>query len=170
MQVSSHEIMNDAAMLEKLTGFINQIGIACKPGTLPDDTFLPGLDINDGCIIYDPQLLKYPGDILHEAGHVAVLAAADRAVASSPDKLNGDLEAGAAEMGAICWSWAALQHLQLAPNVVFHEFGYKDGAQNLIDNFNAGMYIGLPILQWLGLTNTTGEGDIYPKMKHWLRP
>ncbi len=164
------EVMNDTALLARITGFINEIGIPCKPGSLSDDTFLPGLDIKNGGIIYDLDLLKYPGDLLHEAGHVAVLAAADREKANSPDMLNGDLDTGAAEMAAICWSWAALQHLALEPTVVFHEFGYKNGSKNLVDNFNAERYIGLPLLQWLGMTNTSGEGEQYPKMTHWLRP
>mgnify|MGYP003339327856 CR=1 FL=1 len=69
---------------------------------------------------------------------------------------------------------AALQHLQLPPEVLFHEEGYKGGASSLIENFSAGRYIGVPMLQWLGLTKEAkndAEADefTYPKMKNWLR-
>ena len=31
--------------------------------------FLPGLQLENGAIIIDPEKLFYPGDIIHEAGH-----------------------------------------------------------------------------------------------------
>ena len=70
------------------------------------------------------------------------------------------------------WSYAAAMHLGLAPSVLFHEAGYKGGAANLIENFAAGRYIGLPILVWRGLTDApdsrTVTATTYPGMKRWL--
>jgi hypothetical protein len=158
-----------------IVSFLNDIGIKCSPCVLEKDTFLPGVDIQNGSIWYDPALMKYPGDLLHEAGHLAVLSAIDRPQAHSPDHLSGDLDPAAAEMGAIAWSWAALTHLQLPPQVVFHEHGYKGDSAGIIENFSNGRYIGLPILQWLRMTAagqqqiSSGE-NTYPAMKHWLRP
>ena len=161
-------------LIQKITTFINEIGITCMPGSLTEDTFLPGIDIKDGKMIYDTQLLKYPGDLLHDAGHLAVLLPNDRAVAQSPDKLSGDLHAGGAEMATICWSWAAMRHLNLEPEVIFHPDGYRGGAESLKDAFNSGSYIGLPLLQWFGMTkepgkNTSPDDVIFPNMKYWLR-
>jgi hypothetical protein len=159
---------------EKMVDFINSIGIPCKPKQLGDDTFLPGIQITSGCIFYDPEKMKYPGDLLHEAGHLAMLLPEDRAATGTPDKINGDLEAGGAEMGAIIWSWAAVKHIGLEPNVVFHEHGYRGGADNLINNFNEGQYFGHELLQWMGMTTAVVRGDdtaefMFPKMKNWLR-
>ena len=59
---------------------------------------------------------------------------------------------GGDELGAIAWSYAAALHLQLDPGVVFHEQGYHGGSQSILENFAAGRYIGVPMLQWRGLT------------------
>ena len=104
---------------------------------------------------------------------MAVLLPADRAKVSG-DNPEGDISAPAAEMAAIAWSWAALQHIQLPPEVVFHEHGYKDGSQSIIENFSEGRYMAVPMLQWLGMTTEPRNGEIadeftYPKMKYWLR-
>ncbi len=167
------EEQSKAALTDRIVGFINEIGIPCREARLHDGTFLEGIEIKEGIIFYDPQLMKYPGDLLHEAGHIAVLSPADRPQAG-PDNINGDLQAGGAEMAAIAWSWAALCKLQLDPGVVFHEYGYKGDAAALIDNFSSGRYLGHELLQWLGMTKVAGDnketgGITYPKMKNWLR-
>ena len=77
-------------------------------------------------------------------------------------------------MAAIAWSYAATLHLNIDPAVLFHNSGYKGDAENLLENFQAGRYIGAPLLQWYGMTidGTNEEKDraAYPKMIHWLRP
>ncbi len=161
-------------LIKKITTFINEIGISCMPGNLTEDTFLPGIDIKDGKMIYDTRLLKHPGDLLHDAGHLAVLLPHDRAVAQSPDQLKGDLDEGGSEMATICWSWAAMYHLNLEAEVLFHPYGYKDGSEALKIAFSSGSYIGLPLLQWFGMTKEPGknisqEDVVFPNMKYWLR-
>ena len=163
--------MNDHS--NTIIEFINRIGITCKPCNLMDDTFLPGIDIKNGTVWYDPEKMKYPGDLLHEAGHVAVLLPQDRKTVSGPNDINGDLQAGGAEMAAIAWSWAALTHLNLPPETVFHPEGYKSGSTSLIENFTNEQYMGHYLLAWMGMT-TVAPADqtskVYPAMEHWLRP
>ena len=116
-------------LTERLAGFVREIGIDVRAAELPDKTFLPGLDIRDGAILVDEQRLAYPGDLLHEAGHLAVTDPDERgAPALSPTP--GD------EMATLAWSYAALKHLALEPDVVFHPHGYKGGSQALIDAFS----------------------------------
>ncbi len=162
-------------LTNKIVNFINGIGIPCKIHQLDNQTFLPGIDIRSGSILYDPTLLLYPGDLLHEAGHIAILLPKDRQQAQSPDNLFGDISKEGAETTAIAWSWAALQYLQLAPEIVFHKDGYRKGSANLIYNFSNGWYIGVPVLQWMGMTKEPKSKEqpgehTYPKMIHWLRP
>lgn len=162
-------------LTEKITSFLSSIGIPCREAALDYDTFLPGVDIREGGILYDPQRLQHPGDLLHEAGHLSVLLPRDRAAAGSPDHLSGDLQSAGAELAAIAWSWAALKHLQLSPEVVFHENGYAGGSENIIDNFSEGRYFGVSLLQWLGMTTEPKKEQdevpfLYPAMQHWLRP
>jgi len=161
------------SLLNSITTFINEIGIPCKEGSVREDSFLQGVDIINGGIVYDAQKLLSPGDLLHEAGHVAVLTKSDRIGVTSPE-VSGDMEPGGVEMAAIAWSWAALKYLGIAPEIVFHKEGYKGDSEVLIDNFSNGRFIGASLLQWMGMTNTMKEdgteiGIVYPAMMHWLR-
>ena len=171
--LSIHHILQNHDALEKCILFLNGIGIATSFRQLDPGCFLPGLSIENGCIIIDKDLCKYPGDILHEAGHIAVVPAADRQTlnASAIEK-RSDREAE--EMMAIAWSYAACIHLGLAPYFVFHDKGYKGGGNYIADNFREKKYFGLPMLQWIGLTadekNAARIGILpYPFMIKWLR-
>ena len=154
-------------LTERMAAFVRTIGIDVQAATLPADTFLPGLDIRHGAILVDEQRLAYPGDLLHEAGHIAVAPPEQRAApALSPDP--GD------EMATLAWSYAALRHLELDAEVVFHPHGYKGGGPWLAETFGAGSYIGLPLLQCYGMTvepkAAAARGvEPYPHMLRWLR-
>ena len=81
---------------------------------------------------------------------------------------------GGYEMGAMAWSYAAAIHLGISPSVVFHDAGYRGEARTLVENFGAGRYLGVPMLEWLGLTATGKNAKAlgvqsYPKMLRWLR-
>lgn len=76
-------------------------------------------------------------------------------------------------MAAIAWSWAAVIELGLEPGIVFHEHGYRGGSVALVENFSAGRYIGVPVLEWLGLTagdERAGRLGVepFPAMMRWL--
>ena len=158
---------------EKCVSFLNDVGIKIRFAKIEGDGFLPGLSIENGCIIIDRESLKYPGDILHEAGHIAVVPAAERAdlhAASIEKRQNRESE----EMMAIAWSYAACIHLNLDPYFVFHDHGYKGGGSNIADNFRDKRYFGLPMLQWIGLTADEKNAvnlkvAPYPHMLKWLR-
>lgn len=150
--------------------FINEIGIETEFRKVnEDECFLPGLLIESGKIIIDADKLKYQGDLLHEAAHIAVVPAAERKSLygySIAERKDGPAE----EMMAIAWSYAACIHLGIDPAFVFHPHGYKEGAQAIIENFRQGKYIGVPVLQWLGMTSTSAsDNKVYPAMIKWLR-
>lgn len=152
--------------------FLNEIGIETKFEKLDEPCFLPGLSIRSGSIIIDKEALSYPGDILHEAGHIAIVPAAERAAltASAIEKRE---QREAEEMMAIAWSYAACMHLGLNPYVVFHDEGYQGGGSYIADAFNNKCYIGLPMLQWIGLTADEKNAPElntapYPHMIKWL--
>ena len=153
--------------LERILAFVSEIGLTVQQRQLPSSTFLPGILIEGGTIVVDPATLAHPGDILHEAGHLAV------SLPSQRPKLSDNLQTGAGEeMAAIGWSYAAALHLGLDPAVVFHPAGYKGGSASLLENFAAGRYLGVPLLQWYGVTRERDDGSgrpVYPKMSSWLR-
>jgi hypothetical protein len=154
-------------LTERLADFVRSIGIDVRATTLPGKTFLPGLEIRDGAILIDEQKLRHPGDILHEAGHLAVTDPAERhAPTLSPN--------GGDELTAIAWSYAALRYLDIDPRIVFHADGYKGDAQSILENFGAGHYFGVPLLQLYGMSFEPHRAAAmgvtsYPTMQRWLR-
>ncbi len=152
--------------------FLNEIGIETKFEKLDEPCFLPGLTIRNGNIIIDKETLSYPGDILHEAGHIAVVPAAERHTLSAA-AIEKREQREAEEMMAIAWSYAACMHLGLDPYVVFHDDGYKGGGSYIADNFSNKNYFGLPMLQWKGMAldevNAAKQNlPGYPCMLKWV--
>jgi hypothetical protein len=149
--------------------FLEEIGIVLREGDVPEGSFLPGVTIENGEVVYDKIKLLYPGDILHEAGHVAVCNAAERA-AMSGNVAAADEGKSGEEAITLLWSWAAIKKTGIPPEIVFHDHGYKDQSEYLIENFENGNYIGLPLLVWAGMTDHPSARGGFPIMKNWLRP
>jgi len=156
--------------LSQIAKFLRDIGITIRSGTVEDKTILPGILVEHGGLVIDEARLKYPGDILHEAGHLAVVP---------PDRRNDmhrDVGRDAAEeMMAIAWSYAAALYIGIDPGIVFHEGGYRGGGASLLDNFQSGHYFAVPMLQWVGMAyeqKKSLEAGVapYPHMHRWLRP
>lgn len=154
-----------------ILSFLNDIGISYSFEPIEGETFLPGLKLRMGTLVIDMEKLLYPGDILHEAGHLACMPPNIRKEMS--DNLpSGDLHDGG-ELMAIAWSYAASVHLGIAAEVVFHEHGYKNASESIIENFKASRFIAVPLLQWLGMAydekqaKNTGLKP-YPVMQKWL--
>jgi hypothetical protein len=172
LQTNNHT-PEDMAALEKCILFLNSIGIETVVRKIDTESFLPGLLIEKGSLSIDMDILKYPGDILHEAGHIAITPAKLRPV------LNGKIIAkskdrASEEMMAIAWSYAACIHLSLDPYFVFHDSGYHGGSDYIIDNVRQKTYFGLPMLQSIGLTADDKNDEnpaisSYPHMIKWLR-
>jgi hypothetical protein len=153
---------------EKIVDFLLEIGLDVRVTIFEDDGFLPGIKLERGALLVDESKLKYPGDLLHEAGHLAVKPPDERLETT----LNAGSD-GAEEMMSIAWSYAAAVHLGIPLEVVFHEHGYKGGGNSLIEAFSQGRGFGVPMLQWLGMTadpkRAEGLGIApFPNMIQWL--
>lgn len=165
-------MIRHSSEIEAIVSFLQKIGIQVASEKLEEDTFLPGLLIRNGGIVYDPEKLKYPGDMLHEAGHIAV--------AEETEQLTGNVAKGdnrvemGLEIGAILWSYAASKAIGLPEDTVFHPHGYRGQSEWYIENFRQGNYIGLPLLEWMGMTcgpeKAAAKGVApFPEMQHWRR-
>lgn len=152
----------------KCIAFLNDIGIQTSFRTLDDSSFLPGLQIENGNIVIDTNMLQYPGDILHEAGHIAVVASKDRAHLTA-DALIKRKDREAEEVMAIAWSYAACIHLDIDPAFVFHPKGYRGGSASIMDSCDKNEYIGMRMLDSLGMTSANAVNTSYPLMDRWLR-
>jgi hypothetical protein len=65
-------------IVERITGFLEKAGLPVRCEEIAEPTFLPGIEVRHGVLTFDPQRLLYPGDLFHEAGHLAVLSASER--------------------------------------------------------------------------------------------
>ena len=157
-----------SAMIDRIAAFLISIGIDAREGEIGETTFLPGIRIDHGAIIFDKERLLYPGDLLHEAGHVAVCAESER-MSLFGDIGTGDKGVSGEEIVAQLWSYAACLEMGIAPEVVFHETGYKGASAWILSNYRRGDYIGLPLLVWMGLAAPRDEPGGFPAMRKWLR-
>jgi hypothetical protein len=135
-------------LLARLAAFIREIGLPIEAAALDGSELLPGVSVRDGCILVDAARLAHPGDLLHEAGHLAVC---DPALRAGRPAIGDD---PAEEMAAMAWSYAAAVHLGVDPRVVFHDDGYRGGGGAYLDAYEHGGVIGQPMLQWFGMTLT----------------
>jgi len=158
----------DEKIFQQAVSFLEAIGIPVHFAKIDGKTFLPGISILNGEIVVNRETLKYPGDILHEAGHIAVVPASDRSSLGENSIAKREMRE-AEEMMAIAWSYAACVHLGIDAKFVFHDNGYKGGGGSIADNFNEGRYFGVPVLKWVGMCNNPEEENGYPEMIKWLR-
>jgi hypothetical protein len=154
-------------LTERLAAFVRGVGIDVKPAVLDEPTLFPGLDIRFGAVLIDESRLIQPGDILHEAGHIAVTDPAQR----MEERLS---PTGGEELSALAWSYAATRYLGLGAELVFYPGSFQGEAPALIENFADGRYIGVPLLQRYGMSIeprlAAGRGvEPFPHMLRWLR-
>jgi hypothetical protein len=155
-------------LTRRIVAFLRGIGLSVQAGAVAGRTALPGIDISHGSLVVDERVMRHPGDLLHEAGHLAVVPAARRAVFHH-DVGNDPGE----EMAAIAWSYAAAMHLGIDPAIVFHDAGYRGSSAAILASFERTPPIGVPLLGWLGMTvpteRITSQGaPTFPHMTSWL--
>ena len=149
----------------RIAAWLREIGIEVLPAELGDDCFLPGIAVDRGRLLVDEPRLTWPGDLLHEAAHIAV------APPEARPRMTGDvavpgLDMNRLEKAAVPWSYAAALAIGIDPGVVFHGGGYRGKSEGLLRTFGFGVYPGLNLLVDAGMTTA----DAYPRMHHWLRP
>jgi hypothetical protein len=157
----------------RIVTFLRQIGLSVVRASVKGDSFLPGIEVVDGGLVVDESKLKYLGDLLHEAGHLAVTPGTARS------SMNGQVETpgvdpNVIESAAMCWSYAACRHLQIDPRIVFHEHGYHGRSESLLLNFELGVFPGVHELVTAGMTSTSVDPAAlelpqFPSMRKWLR-
>jgi hypothetical protein len=120
----------------KLADFVCSIGIEVSACKIDWKTQFPGLEIQRGALVDESQLL-HPGNILHEAGHIAVHDPGKRAEEKfAPSR--GE------ELSALAWSYAAACYLGLDSELVFYPGSYHGWATSLVENFAEGTLRGNP--------------------------
>jgi hypothetical protein len=157
----------------RIADFLGEIGIGVEPARLNGGGFLPGILVERGRLLVDEAELSYPGDLLHEAGHLAV-APGDVRPSLSGEVVIPRADMNSVEVLATAWAYAAVTHLGLDPKVLFHEGGYDGKSKGLLFTYGVGVYPGAYGLQEIGMTATAplarqlGVAP-YPHMLKWLR-
>jgi hypothetical protein len=161
-------------VINRIVAFLKLIGMGVITRAITEPTLMPGIAIESGAIIIDTDKLLYPGDILHEAGHLATAPPEARRA------MNGTLPEGfdylGDEIAAQAWSYAASVHLGLDARVVFHSSGYHDGGEGLSRIYSTSdIAPGVPLLQWMDMTHDKKNAEklntlAYPHMISWVRP
>ncbi|HEX8103259.1 MAG TPA: hypothetical protein VF533_11650 [Solirubrobacteraceae bacterium] len=160
-------------MIQRITEFLAGIGIEVERATLDDGTFLPGVTLQGGRLLVDEVRLAYPGDLLHEAGHVALVPAALRPRLSGEADVPG-VDMATVETAVLPWSYAAALAAGVHPAAVFHDGGYRGHGAGLLATYSLGVYPGAALLEGFGLTATGARAAAlgvapYPHMLRWLR-
>ena len=155
-----------------ILNFLTEINLKFELCKIDSKTFLPGLLLKNGILQIDIDKIVYPGDILHEAGHIAVCEPIYRAYLDGDVYRNGLLIGRehqalcGEEIAATAWSVAVVKHLKLPLELIFHQESYKGSAKNLSDAFEDNHHFGQPLLDaWEMTCPETG----FPQMVSWLR-
>jgi len=161
------------SLTRKIVEFLTGIGIEVVPARLEGECFLPGILVEGGRLLVDEEKLTYPGDLLHEAGHLAVAPASARPGLGGEVVVPGE-NIDVLEVGVTAWAYAATVHLGLDPKVLFHEGGYRGQSAALIYSFTLGVYPGVKDLLDAGMTALGEDARAagvppYPHMLKWLR-
>lgn len=163
---------NQPIFLTRTFHFLEEIKIDYYLSDENFDSFLQGVKIQNGTLIINTKNILCVGDILHEAGHLACIPSTLRVKAN--DNIKDSLgEEYTFEMAVIVWSVAAAAYLEIPLTEIFHQEGYNGDANWLLEQYTAKNYIGLPLLQWMGLAvmeDKTVDGINLPfKMLRWTR-
>jgi hypothetical protein len=157
----------------QIVQFLRGIDLVVREREICETSFLPGIAVERGELILDEQRNTWPGDLLHEAGHLAVLPAHLRHTVSG--SLHSEVAvAHAGEPEATAWAYAALMAMGLPAEVLFHEGGYHGQADALTLTFSLGVYPGAAGLLAAGMIASpqdakAGLAPPYPHMLRWLR-
>ena len=149
--------------------FLAEVGIAVRLRDAETSQSIEGLSIRDGAVVIDPEVPIWPGDLLHEAGHVAVVPPETRATMSEVRRILAE------ERMAIAWSYAAAKQCGVGLRELFHSEGYKGRSEFAAQCYALGRYEGADLLAAQGMTEIDLMRALelghptYPNMLRWLR-
>jgi hypothetical protein len=173
-------------MLSAVAAFLNDIGIPARAGKV-HDSFLPHVRISKGEIVYDTQ--ADVSDLLHEAGHVALIPAKYRHLC------DGDMDASmetifenshaagemaadsptaraliqASESEATAWAWAAGKYLGLpeAEIITDNPDHYNGEGPEIRAMLAARAHFGINGLRAAGMIDSVKQ---FPTLNRWRQP
>lgn len=184
---------------QRVIEFLRSIGLTVEvsdEAAAPPESFLPGVMVRNGGLVVYPG--AFPGDLLHEAGHLCTLCSPFRELA------DGNLSKAFAEITrymranpegllkwpedpvsraamqcsdpeATAWQYAAAQHIGLPDKWLFPKGSYAGNAATTLMALKTNSYMGINGLQAAGWTYarrnpSRPEQLVYPKLAFWMHP
>lgn len=182
--------------VQQVVEFVRGLGIAVAVCTdeAAAESFLPNVEILDGGLVVRPGV--FPGDILHEAGHLATMPAQFRPLATGQLReafaaMSRYLEANpmglatypedpvargvmqCSDPEATAWQFAAGQHLGMPDEWLFPLGSYAGDAVAVLLSLKAGGHMGINGLQAAGWTLNRANPfrpniPVFPQLAFWL--
>src|SRR5689334_14396114 len=93
-------------LIDLISRFVRSKGIETSEQKIEGNSFFRGISIDKGVLIIEREKVVHPGDLLHEAGHIAVVSPEERKKLSdnvAEDRPGKEGE----EMSVMLWTWAA---------------------------------------------------------------
>lgn len=183
--------------VSKAIGFVRGIGLTVTISEEADlkDAFIPYVRVEAGGMTISGAV--FPGDILHEAGHLAVIPGDFRPLAvdslsavmnamtkyieNNPHGLaqwpedptsRAILQSGEAE--ATAWQYAAAQAIGLPDEWLFPPDSYEGESAQVLQYLKSKTHLGVNGLQAAGWTvqrkQEYRESAVFPALNFWLHP
>lgn len=175
--------------LRRVVRWLSDKGLEITSGTRHVHPFNPGIWVESGALVYDPDV-AHPGDLLHEAGHLAVLpsclrlhangdfddvtprigeymAAHPNALAFPEDPVARAMIEGG-DSSAIAWAYAAALAAGVDPWLTCERgFPEEDDGRAALEALQAGTFVGIANLAASGMVASRRE---FPAVRRWLQP
>jgi hypothetical protein len=183
--------IDDNSDVRRAVRWLRRIGLQVEKGTRFAQPFNAGLWIENGVLVFDPEQ-AHAGDLLHEAGHLAVLPSVIRRYANADvdesvrDYITEYMEANpgaftsiredrvaracmqSGDAEVIAWAYAAALEARLDPWLTcVNGFGNGDDGENTFLALSHGAYLGINGLRTAGFMDRLNE---FPKLKFWVQP
>lgn len=176
------------SQFRKIASFLEGLGFSLTEKPVPSG-FLPGIRVRGMTMQFDRTRMLSAGDMLHEAGHIAIIPAMfrpkvsddidaslgvlaqeyidkaplQRADGTEDPVVRGLLQCGETEAQA--WSFAAATAIGIPPNVVFHGRAYEGHSREIIAMLSVGAFLGINGLVAGGMVKPRQ----FPRMNRWLQ-
>lgn len=170
--------------LLKTIEFLNEIGIKASFGTISDASFLKTVEIRDGDLIISDDCPLH--DILHEAGHVALIPQKFRillngSVYDCAEKIYSQLSEyekydvdnppvrsliHASDTEATAWAWAAGKYLDIPNNLIIPPCSYEMTGNSIRLCLELNQYLGIHGLKAAGFMKSVRQ---YPRLDYWTQ-
>ena len=174
----------------RTVAFLEELGFVIRHDPAADG-FLEGVEISNGELLVESCADDMAGELLHEAGHLAVIPSLFRGqvsgdlggvgeimsdwidahgLALGPDHplVRAILQAGECE--AVAWSYAAASAIGIDTRIPFYR-GFEGEGLALHDQVASGYYFGVHGLAAGGMTDLPRPRSLtpFPQMKRWLQ-